>query len=284
VGVDQGATAVDPAEPVLDTAVEPVLDASAVSVHFGGIRALNEVDLVVPKQSIVVVIGPNGAGKTTLLNALTGVVPMTGTVRCKGIEVSPVSGRNMAKIGVARSFQHPQLVERASVIENVLCGAHVRWRMNPIDQIFRRRRLRRLERSAIGAATALLRRAAIDAADWGRPVSELPHGERKRIDIVRALMREPDLLIMDEPTSGMGEAEREIVAGLIAAIRDDDGASVLVVEHHMDVVRRVADTVMVLEVGRVARLGPASDVLAAEATAAEAATAGTNAANGEARA
>jgi len=230
---------------------QPILDIRDLRVVFGGLAALNGVDLRVSAGKSVGIVGPNGAGKTTLLNALMRIVPARGEVWLAGQRITELSPALLAGLGVARSFQAPQLIETETAVENVLCGAHRLVGYTPLDQLFRRRKARRNERPFVERSIRLLK-AAGRGPTLNAPVAGFPHSVRKRIDIVRALMEEPSLLVLDEPTSGLGPAEREIVKELIRDARRDHNVTILFVEHHMDVVRAVADRVVGLRSGMVA--------------------------------
>jgi ABC-type branched-subunit amino acid transport system ATPase component len=252
--------------PKQDVAGQPpvfALEASGVSVDFGGIHALTDVSVAIMPRQVVAVVGPNGAGKTTLLNALCGLIPMTGTIAIHGKVVQSVNARSLAQKGLARSFQHPQLIEDETALENVLCGAHLRSAVG-LGGTFHRRRSQRDREALKRQARDLLRRAQLSSGELARPVSELPHGARKRIDIVRAFMREPSILIMDEPTSGMGASERGAVQDLVSWARQDGNLAVLLVEHHFDVVREMAERVVVLEAGGVLLAGELDEVFTSE--------------------
>jgi branched-chain amino acid transport system ATP-binding protein len=240
-----------------------LLDAREVSVHFGGLRAVTDVSVAVAEREIVAVVGPNGAGKTTLLNAISGLVPMSGEVRLAGSAVRP-NPRMLARAGLARSFQSPQLIEQENAVENVVLGAHLRARYSPLDQVTRRWRVVARERDLAEEARELLGQAELSDTEILRPVVQLTHGMRKRIDIARALMSRPRILLMDEPTAGMGTEERSIVEQMALRIRADLGTSILMVEHHMDVVRAIADRVVAMQTGAVLKAGPVSEVLESE--------------------
>ncbi len=240
------------------------LRATGIEVGFGGLLALRGVGVEVAPGEVVAIIGPNGAGKTTLLNAICGLVPARGTVEFAGRTLRRVDAERMARLGLARSFQHPPLVESASAVSNVMAGAHLRAGYGPLDQVFRPWKVARAESALADEARALLRLVHVDSEQMEREVSKLPHGARKRIDIARALMRQPSLLAMDEPTSGMGKVERAVVQRIVNAIRDERRIAVMVVEHHMDVVRAIADRVIVLEAGSVLVQGDVTEVLDAE--------------------
>jgi ABC-type branched-subunit amino acid transport system ATPase component len=239
----------------------PALEATDIQVNFGGLRAVDGVDVRVAQGEIVAIVGPNGAGKTTVLNAISGFVPMTGSVAVHGEHPRTIHPRALATLGLARSFQTPQLIEQEDAIQNVACGAHLRAGYTSWDQVFRRMRVQRRERELRDEARSYLEHAHIAEADMTRPVGQLTHGMRKRVDMARALMSRPRLLVMDEPTAGMGAEERSIVEDMAQAIRSDSGAAVLMVEHHMDVVRAIADRVIAMQTGTVLKVGTPEEVL-----------------------
>jgi branched-chain amino acid transport system ATP-binding protein len=247
-----------------DPAPRSVLTAQGISVRFGGLVAVREVSLELAAAEIVSVVGPNGAGKTTLLNAISGLVPMTGVLSVDGAVIASGDAKRVARAGVARSFQSPHLIEHDSALENVLLGAHLRAGHAPWEQVLRRWRTNGIERQLRDEASDLLAEAELGGHDVVRPVSELTHGMRKRVDIVRALMSRPRILLMDEPTAGMGSAERDVIERLMRHARDAHATTVLTVEHHMDVVRRTADRVVAMQTGAVLRSGSVLEVLQSE--------------------
>lgn len=236
------------------------LEAIDVSVVFGGIHALTNVNFGVATEQVVAVVGPNGAGKTTLLNAVCGLIAMSGSLAIHGEVVESVNARTLARKGLSRSFQHPQLIEDETALENVLCGSHLRSNVGVVAHITKWRSSNEFKEALNTQATDLLLRAQLSRNELSRPVSQLPHGVRKRIDIARALMREPSVLIMDEPTSGMGLSERVAVQELVTWARAERPLAIVLVEHHFDVVRELADEVVVLEAGGVLLKGGIAEV------------------------
>jgi ABC-type branched-subunit amino acid transport system ATPase component len=238
-----------------------VLSASSLVVNFGGLRAVAGVDLHVAEGEIVAIVGPNGAGKTTVLNAVSGFVPMSGQVAIRGVRPRTVHPRALARLGLARSFQTPQLIESESAVTNVVCGAHMRAGYAAWEQVFRVFKVQRREKALAEEARDFLRQAHIPERDQDRPVTQLTHGMRKRIDIARALMARPILLLMDEPTAGMGSEERAAVEQMTKVIRQELGTAILMVEHHMDVVRAIADRVVAMQTGTLLKVGTPDEVL-----------------------
>jgi branched-chain amino acid transport system ATP-binding protein len=243
----------------------PVLELTALSVSFGGVHALSDISMQVGPAEVVALIGPNGAGKSTLLNAVSGLIRanVSGRITLAGRPVARRHPATIAGLGVGRSFQHPPLLDTESVLENLMLGAHLRLRYRMTDQLVRRGRVRRQEAAERERALRLLETVGL-AGDAGREAGALPYGGRKLVDILRALMAEPRLLLLDEPTSGLDARERAVVEGLLQSIRDAGQMSVLLVEHHMDVVRKLADSVVGLQAGTVLRTGTPHEVLDSE--------------------
>ncbi|MGE0309457.1 MAG: ABC transporter ATP-binding protein [Acidimicrobiia bacterium] len=241
-----------------------MLTVEHVTVEFGGLRAIDDVTFEIGSDQIVSIVGPNGAGKTTLLNAICGAVTKShGQVIHNGIDISQTHPSKIARHGIGRSFQDPQLLEDATVLENVLCGAHTTIGYNLADQIYRRRRVRRLEKAATERACELLELVGLPGM-LHVDASELAYGARKIVDIVRATMSQPMLLLLDEPSSGLDRGERHQVEQMLMSIRRQFGIPMLVVEHHMDLVRRISDRVVGLIAGGVAASGTPSEVLDSE--------------------
>ena len=239
---------------------QPLLVLTNLSVKFSGIAALSEVSLEVPREELVAVIGPNGAGKSTLLNAICGIVRIEGTVTLDGVDLTGKRPAQIAEGGIGRSFQDPPLIDHYSVLENVLCGAHLRLGYRMTDQVFRRRRVAEAELAMRRRAMTLLELVGLaERAD--RPAGELPYGARKLVDIVRAMVSGAQLLLLDEPSSGLDAHERDALRATLLLLREQSSVSLLVVEHHMDLVRATASTVVALQAGQVLMVGPPNDVL-----------------------
>jgi len=240
------------APPVLGAGVTPpLLEIDRVTMRFGGIVALDGVSFSVAKGRIVGLIGPNGAGKTTLFNCLSRIYRSHhGDVRLNGRSLHRCAASDIAALGVGRTFQSPALFESMSVIDNVKVGAHARGRANALTDAVTLPVNRREEHEFNQIARAML--AFVGLADTaGRPAVSLSLGLRKRVELARALAARPVLLLLDEPASGLNHEEVEELGSLIRATRDQLGITVLLVEHHMGLVMRFSDQVVVLNFGRV---------------------------------
>jgi branched-chain amino acid transport system ATP-binding protein len=248
-----------------DSVATAVIAVEHLSVTFGGLQALADVSTTLNRGEVVAVIGPNGAGKTTFLNAICGLVRKSaGRVRHQGNDITGTHPTNIARGGLRRSFQDPPLIASATVLENILCGAHATLGYSFGDQLFRRFKVNGRERAAKVQARELL-----DLVDLGAvadlEAGQLPYGPRKMIDIIRATISQPSVLLLDEPSSGLDGVERARVEAMLHVIRNEFGIPMLIVEHHMDLVRAVSDRVLGLVSGAVAMDGPTGEVLESDA-------------------
>ncbi|BAU82470.1 ABC transporter-like protein [Streptomyces laurentii] len=230
-----------------DTAAT-VLDASGVTMRFGGLTAVQGVDLTVREGEIVGLIGPNGAGKTTFFNCLTGLyVPTEGQVSYKGT-VLPPKPHLVTQAGIARTFQNIRLFSNMTVLENVLVGRHTRTKEGLWSALLRGPGFKRAEAASRERAMELLEFVGLDAkAD--HLARNLPYGEQRKLEIARALASDPGLLLLDEPTAGMNQNETRTTEELVFAIRDL-GVAVLVIEHDMKFIFNLCDRVAVLVQGQ----------------------------------
>ena len=227
---------------------EPVLRATGVTMRFGGLTAVQDVELTVDSGEIVGLIGPNGAGKTTFFNCLTGLyIPTEGTVSYKG-KVLPHQSHLVTQAGIARTFQNIRLFPNMTVLENVLVGRHTRTNEGLLSALLRSPRFKRAERESEERAMELLEFTGL-AAKRDHLARNLPYGEQRKLEIARALASEPGLLLLDEPTAGMNPQETRATQELVFAIRDR-GTAVLVIEHDMRFIFNLCDRVAVLVQGQ----------------------------------
>lgn len=245
---------------------DPLLRLTDVGVRFGGVVALSGIATDVVRGGITAIVGPNGAGKTTLLNAISGFSArqLDGSLLLDRTEISGRKPHQIARLGVGRAFQNPQIIDTYTVLENLLCGAHMTLHYRSLDQLWRFRRVAAEERQAISRAQQVLEFTGLSALANERGGS-LPYGQRKLIDIARALMAEPRLLLLDEPSSGLDAAERETVRVMLDSINARGTTTVMMVEHHMDLVRATAQRTLGLHAGRLLADGPTDEVLDSEA-------------------
>jgi branched-chain amino acid transport system ATP-binding protein len=225
------------------------LTLQGVSLRFGGISVLQDVGFAVAPGEILGLVGPNGAGKTSLFNCISGhYKPTSGTVSIDEVEVQGARPATLARHGLARTFQHPALQLRATVLENVLLGAHSRLPGGPLEWALRLPRTRRAERELRAEALALLERNGLGWAAH-RTADELSHGLHKGVELCRALLMRPSLLLLDEPAAGLPHGEVEQLIATVRRLRADDDITVVIVEHHMGLIAALTDRVVVLDHG-----------------------------------
>jgi len=256
--VDAGRQA-DPFEGVaMGSGSGDLLRAEQILMQFGGLKALNQVDLNVQRGAVHGLIGPNGSGKSTMMNVLTGIYkPTAGRVVFAGDAITGRSPSQIALGGVARTFQNVQLFGEMTATENVLVGLHHSFRSNVFDAMVKTPRLRREEAAARRRAAAILEFVGLsDLAD--EEARNLPYGKQRLLEIGRALGLNPRLLLLDEPAAGLTAPDIRELMAIIRKIRDH-GITIILIEHHMDVVMSISDTVTVLDFGqKIAEGNPAS--------------------------
>jgi branched-chain amino acid transport system ATP-binding protein len=246
-------------------AAEVALEVTDVAVSFGGIAALNAVSAQVSTYEVAAIVGPNGAGKTTLLNAVSGLLDtkVRGNIVFYGQRINGMHPTRIARLGLGRSFQHPPLLEEQTVVENILLASNLHLPFGLPGQMFTPWRAHRLERAERERALALLDFVGLSAMA-GKQASGLSYGSRKLVDIIRAIFLSPTLLALDEPTSGLDFHEQETVVELIQKLAAMRRMTLLLVEHHMDIVRSCASQVLGMQAGRVIASGTPTEVFESE--------------------
>lgn len=232
-----------------------LLEVRGLTKRFGGLTALESVDLAVQAGSIVSLIGPNGAGKTTLFDCVTGLsAPSCGDIYVKGKALSGLSAHRVARLGVCRTFQGIRLFAGMSVAENVMVGAYCRGKTGLWDALLQSVRMREEEQALASKALQLLEFAGLAsrADEWA---TSLSYGEQRRLEIARALAAEPELVLLDEPVAGMNPRETQGLMNLVERIRQQ-GRTVLLIEHDMRMVMGISDRVIVLDHGVKVAEGP----------------------------
>jgi branched-chain amino acid transport system ATP-binding protein len=228
----------------------PMLRVDRLTVRFGGVTALDDVSFGVEGGSVCGLIGPNGAGKTTLFDCVSRLTrPQQGRIEVEGRDLLALAAHQVAGLGVARTFQHLGLFGSLTVRENVMLGGHHAFRTGFGAAALRLPLVGREERALRRRADEVLERVGLTHLA-ARPAVGLPYGTLKRIELARALGAAPRLLLLDEPASGLSHGEVDELAAVIAAIRDLSNLTVLLVEHHMGLVMRMSDKVVVLDFGR----------------------------------
>jgi len=262
VTVDTDKPAEITADAVLDVQAkghETILDVRGVLMQFSGLKALNNVNLNVRRGTIHGLIGPNGSGKSTMMNVLTGIyIPTAGAIEYRGESIAGRTSSAIALSGIARTFQNVQLFGEMTALENVLVGLHHTFRSNFADIGLMTTRYRQEERAARERAFGMLRFVGLEnvAAEEAR---NLPYGKQRLLEIARALALDPQVLLLDEPAAGLTAPDIKELVRIIRKVRDH-GITVVLIEHHMDVVMSVCDTVSVLDFGQKIAEGKPSEI------------------------
>ena len=243
--------------------VAAVMQVDHAVKQFGGLTAVNDVSLDIPRHSIVSLIGPNGAGKTTLFNMLTGLYkPTSGRILFDERDITRSRPDVITKLGVARTFQNIRLFGAMTAVENVIVGRHARMRTGVFGAIFRPPWVRREEQAVLVRARELLAFVGVPEASFDRLAAQLSYGDQRRVEIARALASEPLLLLLDEPTAGMNPYESATLTDFMRRMRDELDLTILLIEHDMKVVMGVSERVTVLDHGNKIAEGPPGEVRA----------------------
>jgi branched-chain amino acid transport system ATP-binding protein len=237
------------------------LAVEALQLRFGGLVVLDDVSLYVERGELFALIGPNGAGKTSVFNCISGLYrPQGGRIRFQGRDLLGLKPHEVARLGVARTFQHGELFPHLTVVENLLVGRHARFRTGIFGEALFTRRVRDQEVEHRRVAEEML-----DFVELGRyrhtPVDSLPFGRQKLVGFARALALEPKLLLLDEPSAGLNRDEREDLARFILRIKHELGIPMVWIEHDMQMVADLADRLFVLDYGRPLAQGTPGEVL-----------------------
>lgn len=236
-----------------------MLKIAGITKRFGGLIAVSSVSFDVPPGRVTAIVGPNGAGKTTLFNVISGVyAPDAGRVFLDGAEVTGRPPHELAARGLARTFQNVRLFPHLNALENVMVARFCRTRSGVLDALLWLKRDRDERRQAIERAEEILEWVGVHDNRHLMP-QELPYGDQRRVEIARALATEPKLLILDEPTAGMGAAEAHAIVELMAKLTRSN-MTLLLIEHNMNVVMSVADTIVVLSFGQKIAEGPPAQI------------------------
>ena len=230
-----------------------------LSRSFGGVFAARDIDLDIPRGQVRGIIGPNGAGKSTLFNLISGHVrPDAGLVEFEGARIERLSPHERARLGISIVFQGARLFEQMTVLDNVKVGAHARTHGGALGAILRLRSNRVEEREILADSLAALERVGL--SEWSdRPAEDLPLGQQRRLQIARAVVAKPSLLLLDEPASGLRAAEREQFAQLVEDLATG-GMTIILVEHDVALVMRLAKVISVLDLGEVIAEGTPDEI------------------------
>ena len=237
-----------------------ILSVQDVSMRFGGIIALDQVSFEIEPRQIVGLIGPNGAGKTTLFNCVSRLyTPSAGTIRFDGAPLLTIASHRISGLGIGRTFQNLALFPTQTVLQNVMIGAHSRTRSDFLSNALKLGWVGREEAQCRSHAEEILEFLELGPVAH-HPAAGLPFATLKRVELARALASQPRLLLLDEPAGGLNHEEVDVLAALIHRVRAERGVTILLVEHHMGLVMRISDKVVVLDFGRKIAEGSPADV------------------------
>jgi branched-chain amino acid transport system ATP-binding protein len=229
---------------------EVVLEAKNISLRFGGVKALTDISFDVREHEVRAIIGPNGAGKSSMLNCINGVyTPQEGTITFRGQTFSHMNSRQVAEMGVARTFQNLALFKGMSVLDNIMSGRNLKMKSNLFQQAVHWGPAAREEREHRAVVERIIDFLEIQA-HRKTPVGRLPYGLQKRVDLGRALAMEPQVLLLDEPMAGMNVEEKQDMSRFILDVNDEYGTTIVLIEHDMGVVMDISDRVVVLDYGK----------------------------------
>ncbi len=236
------------------------LEVEGLTLRFGGLTVLDGVSLSVNTAELFALIGPNGAGKTSALNCISGIYRGDGRIRFRGQDIGGRRPHEIARLGLARTFQHGELFAQMTVLENLLTGRHARIKSGPLAEMLFLPRVRREEIRHREAVERIIDFVEIERYRHA-PVASLPFGVQKVVGFARALALEPQLLMLDEPSAGLNRDERENLARFILRIKHELGITMIWIEHDMQMVADLADRIHVLDYGRTLAEGAPNDVL-----------------------
>ena len=229
--------------------MQACIETKTVSKLFGGLTAVNEVNLIVPEHAIASIIGPNGAGKTTLFNCISGYYkPEIGQILLFGTPIQGLPTYLVAHLGLARTYQNVRLFGNLTALENIMVGQEPRLKSSWADAVLRTPLARREEKQALEESRRLLSYVGLQGMG-DQLARNLPYGAQRKLEIARALANHPRLLLLDEPTAGMNPQETEQMTAFIRSLRDDLGITILLIEHDMQVVMGISDQITVLDYG-----------------------------------
>jgi branched-chain amino acid transport system ATP-binding protein len=236
------------------------LAVSSLSLRFGGLQVLDRVSLAVERGELLALIGPNGAGKTSVLNCISGIYRGEGAISFRGEAISGRAPREIARLGIARTFQHGELFAGMNVVDNLLTGRHARIRSHPLAEMLFTPAVRREEVRQREAVEKIIEFVELERYR-GAAVGTLPFGIQKIVGFARALALEPTVLLLDEPSAGLNREEREDLARFILRIKHELAIAMIWIEHDMQMVADLADRIHVMDQGRSLAEGAPQDVL-----------------------
>ena len=233
----------------------PALELCNVCKTFGGLKATDNISIEVKEHEIYGIIGPNGAGKTTLFNLITGVVPLSsGQIKVFGQDISNLRADKICKVGVARTFQNIRLFNSATIMENLMIACQQTIQYSAIQGCLRTKQFRKEEHGAQERCRNIQEKfGLLEYKDF--TASKLPYGSQRRVEIMRALMTDPKVLLLDEPAAGMNEEETATLAAMIKYLQKEYSLTILIIDHHMDLIMDICDRLSVINFGKLLMTG-----------------------------
>ena len=233
----------------------PALELCNVCKTFGGLKATDNISIEVKEHEIYGIIGPNGAGKTTLFNLITGVVPLSsGQIKVFGQDISNLRADKICKVGVARTFQNIRLFNSATIMENLMIACQQTIQYSAIQGCLRTKQFRKEEHGAQERCRNILEKfGLLEYKDF--TASKLPYGSQRRVEIMRALMTDPKVLLLDEPAAGMNEEETATLAAMIKYLQKEYSLTILIIDHHMYLIMDICDRLSVINFGKLLMTG-----------------------------
>lgn len=238
----------------------PLLEAEHISIEFGGLKAVQDFNLQLKPNELFSIIGPNGAGKTTIFNMLTGIyLPTSGIVKMNDVVMNGKNTYEFTRSGIARTFQNIRLFGSTTVLQNLIIAMEMYADYNMFDTLFRTRKFKQKEKEFEEKGMELLKFFDLEKKrDF--MAKNLPYGEQRRLEIARAMATNPKVLCLDEPAAGMNPSEVDDLVGMIAKLRENFDISIILIEHHMNMVMAIADRIKVIEFGVTIAEGVADDI------------------------
>jgi len=240
--------------------IAPLLNVTNISISFGGLKAVQNFNLQLPKGGLYGLIGPNGAGKTTCFNLLTGVYrPNTGSITLDGTPLVGLKPHQIAAAGLSRTFQNIRLFGDITVLDNIRLGCHLRGRHTLAGTVCRTSWYRAQEQAILARSRELLKLFALGSRE-AEQARNLPYGDQRRLEIARAMATEPKVLLLDEPAAGMNPQEKKELAHTIRRLRDEFAMTILLIEHDMGLVMDICEQITVLDYGQIIAVGAPAEI------------------------
>lgn len=238
----------------------PVLEINNVCKNFGGVKAIDDFSVQIEPGKVHGLIGPNGAGKTTIFNNITGILtPDSGTITFNGHNITGKKPHTIAQMGIGRTFQNIRLFSNMNVLQNVVLASNMDAKYNMLDALLRTPRYRRTEKQIVEKAMVLLKAVGLED-NRDETACKLPYGHQRKLEIARAIALNPKLLLLDEPAAGMNADESAELVEFVTKIKEHFKLTILMIEHHMDVVTNLCDSVTVLNFGKTIASGSPAEV------------------------